>query len=660
MDRSWANLEQACRGRLADQTARAVASEARAGAKATTAAKTASIDLAEFSARLDGEFRRLAELLWDLYRDRPDFAFQLQALVEETFAGFRARPEPLRQRDRELPPESGWFLSGTQVGAVAYVDLFAGTFNGLVQRIPYLKELGVTWLHLMPFFLAPEKESDGGYAVSSYRQTNPVLGSMDDLERLAGLLTDEGIALVADFVFNHTSDEHEWAMQAKAGERAHQDFYRVFADRADTAAYQASLRDIFPEARTGSFTWSPEMNKWVWTTFHSFQWDLNYANPAVFRAMAAEMVALANRGVSVLRLDAVAFIWKKMDTGCENLPQAHTIIKAFQSIARLACPSLLFKSEAIVHPDRIAEYIDLRECQVSYNPLLMAELWEASATKDARLLSLSMRKRHRLPAGCAWVNYVRCHDDIGWTFADEDAAELGIKGGDHRAFLNSFYLGEFPGSFSRGVSFQYNPSTGDRRICGTAASLAGVERAATEGAAEDLDTALRRVLLLYGVAFSAGGIPLLYLGDELGSLNDYRYEDDPAMAADSRWVHRLGWNDRLAAARNDASGIPGRVHAGLCTLARHRKAHAVFGAQAASVIETGCRAVLAFRKQAAGEILTVVGNFSDRPVELDATVANQMFAGRQGLDLLSGRLVLPDERVELEPCELLWILSSTE
>ena len=402
------------------------------------------------------------------------------------------------------------------------------------------------------------------------------------------------------------------------------------------------------------------MNKWVWTTFHSFQWDLNYANPAVFRAMAAEMVALANRGISVLRLDAVAFIWKQIGTGCENLPQAHTIIKAFQSIARLACPSLLFKSEAIVHPDRIAEYIDPRECQLSYNPLLMAELWEASATKDARLLSLSMRKRHRLPAGCAWINYVRCHDDIGWTFADEDAAELGIKGGDHRAFLNDFYLGSFPGSFSRGVSFQYNPVTGDRRICGTAASLAGVERAALEGAGEDLDTAIRRILLLYGVAFSVGGIPLLYLGDELGALNDYGYEDDPARASDSRWVHRLSWNEELVAQRHDVSGIPGRIHAGIRALARHRKTHAAFGVQAISVVDSGCRSVLAFRKQADGELLTVVGNFSDRPVELDASSVNQLLAGRQGLDLLSGRLVLTGEPLELEPCELLWILSSAE
>ena len=264
MDRSWANLERRCRERIGGARDAAV--------PGSTLADVAAADqVAEFQARFDAEFRRLAELLWELYRDRPDFAFQVEALIEETWAGFRDRPERLKKRDRSMPPESGWFSSGRQVGAVAYVDRFAGTFDGLSKRIPYLKELGVTWLHLMPFFLSPDKENDGGYAVSSYRQTNPALGTMQDLERLAAGLEREGIALVADFVFNHTSDEHDWAMKARSGDPEHQDFYRVFADKADTAAYQASLRDIFPEAREGSFTWNPDMGKWVWTTFHSYQ-----------------------------------------------------------------------------------------------------------------------------------------------------------------------------------------------------------------------------------------------------------------------------------------------------------------------------------------------------------------------------------------------------
>ncbi len=611
-----------------------------------------------FAARLEEEFQRLARLFWELYGGRPDFALQFTHLIGEVYYAFERRSDDLRRHDELVPVESLWFSSGSQVGAVAYVDLYAGSFRGVVERIPELRELGVTYLHLMPFFLSPEKDSDGGYAVSSYRDTNPALGTMDDLENLARALAGEGIALVADFVFNHTSDEHPWARQAKAGDLDHQEFYWVFNDKADTAVYQAQLRDIFPESRKGSFTWCPDMGKWVWTTFNSFQWDLNYSNPAVFRAMASEMIGLANRGVAALRLDAVAFIWKQAGTPCENLPQAHTIIKAFQSVARLACPSLLFKSEAIVHPDDIARYIDQRECQLSYNPLLMAELWEASATKDASLLKLSLRKRHRLPPGTAWVNYVRCHDDIGWTFADEDAAELGIKGGDHRNFLNDFYLGSFPGSFSRGVGFQFNPATGDRRICGTTASLAGIERAVREGSGEDLDTAIRRVLLLYGIVFSVGGIPLLYLGDELAALNRYEYEDDPAQASDSRWVHRSSWNDGLFAQRLEVESVPGRVYAGLRRLSAVRKANPVFDAQAISVPETGHRSVLAFHKQGGGQLLTVIGNFSDKPVELAAETVSALLAGRTGTDLLRARLVIPDEVLELEPCELLWIRSS--
>ncbi|MFH2114755.1 MAG: alpha-amylase family protein [Spirochaetota bacterium] len=638
MDRSWLVFERQCR-----EAWRIRGLEAEP-------------DWVEFSQRLDSEFRRLAELLWELYGGRPDYAFQVEKLVAEAFEAFSQRSERLKARDRERTPESGWFMSESQVGAVAYVDLFASTLGGIVNRIPYLKELGISYLHLMPFFLSPAGHNDGGYAVSSYRDTNPALGSMHELESLATALDREGILLVADFVFNHSSDEHTWARQARAGDPEHQDFYLSFTDQAEALSYQARLRDIFPEARKGSFTWCQEMGRWVWTTFNSYQWDLNYRNPVVFRAMAGEMMSLANRGIGALRLDAVAFIWKQHGTNCENLPQAHTIIKAFQSVARLACPSLLFKSEAIVHPDEIIKYIDPRECQLSYNPLLMAELWEASATKDARLLSLSLRKRHRLPPGCAWVNYVRCHDDIGWTFADEDASELGIKGSDHRAFLNNFYLGTFPGSFSRGVSFQYNPATGDRRICGTAASLAGVEHAILEGAGEDLDTALRRLLLLYGIAFSVGGIPLIYLGDEVGVLNRYEYETDPAKASDSRWVHRPSWSDELYRKRHDTATVPGRIFSGLVRMSAQRRTHPVFSVQTLTVMDTGQPCVLAFHKQGSGQLLTVIASFADRPITIETEMADRLLAGRQGKDLLGDRLLLPGEAIQLEPCELLWVL----
>ena len=611
----------------------------------------------EFEARLQQEFDRLAHLLWSLYADRPDFAFHVETLVVEVFRAFEARPEALKQHDRTKTPESGWFLGSDQVGAVAYVDRFAGTFRGLESRIPYLKELGVTYLHLMPFFLAPEKESDGGYAVSSYRDTNPALGAMADLEHMAAVFEKHGIGLVADFVFNHTSDEHLWARRALAGDGEYQDYYWMFDDQAETLPWQANLRDIFPEIRKGSFTWRADVQKWVWTTFNSFQWDLNYRNPAVFAAMAGEMISLANRGISFLRLDAVAFVWKQLGTNCENLPQAHTIIQAFQVVARLACPSLLFKSEAIVHPDDIAKYIDLRECQLSYNPLLMAEVWEAAATKNARLLAHSLAKRHTLPPGTSWINYVRCHDDIGWTFADEDAAELGINGYDHRQFLNRFYTGEFPGTFSRGVSFQHNVITGDRRICGSAASLAGLERARVEGLKEDGETALNRLLLLYTIAYSAGGIPLLYLGDEVAVENRYEYEKDPAQAGDSRWVHRPLWSEALAAQRHDPSTPAGRVFEALALLARVRRENPVFGVQPVTVVPTTFPSVLAFAKELNGTRLTLVGNFAEHPVSLDVDTVAQVLGGKSGRDLFTGQTVLSSQTRELAPCGVLLVLS---
>ena len=611
---------------------------------------TAHRDWPEFASRLEAQFEGLSRRFHQLYGHLPDAQEQLNQLLAEAFNAWESRAEALRERDRRRPPANLWFESQEQVGAVAYVDRWAGSFRAIEERIPYLKELGITYLHLMPFFLAPE-DGDGGYAVSSYRHTDPKLGTMDELRHLAEVLEQEGIVLVADFVFNHTSDEHEWARKARDGDALHQGFYRLFEQKQETEPWQAGLRDIFPETRKGSFTWDAKMAKWVWTTFNSFQWDLNYANPEVLRAMAREMTSLANRGLGVLRLDAVAFVWKKAGTNCENLPEAHTLIQIFQAVARLACPSLLFKSEAIVHPDDIARYISPQECQLSYNPLLMAELWEASATKEVKLLELSLKKRHNLAPGTSWVNYVRCHDDIGWTFADEDAAEVGINGYDHRQFLNKFYTGDFPGTFSKGVGFQFNPITLDRRICGSAASLAGIERARLEKDDEAMQRGLRRLTLLYGIAYSAGGLPLLYLGDECGAENWYGYQNQPTMAKDSRWVHRPLWNQTDFESRHNPQTVSGRVFERLVMLARQRKAHAVFGTQAVEVLSSHHPSVLAYRKTLGNQRLTVVGNFSESEVSVRL--------GASGRDLLSPLVQQANEALTLPSCALVWLYEET-
>jgi amylosucrase len=432
-------------------------------------------------------------------------------------------------------------------------------------RIPYFRELGLTYLHLMPLFAAPADNSDGGYAVSSYREVNPALGTMEQLASLAAELRDNGIALVLDFILNHTSNEHQWAQRALAGDPTFEDYYWVFPDRTMPDQYEQHVREIFPDDHPGSFVPMPDdSGRWVWATFHTFQWDLNYANPAVLAAMVGEMLFLANQGVDILRMDAVAFIWKRLGTACENLPEAHVLIQLFTAALRVAAPAVMFKSEAIVHPDQVVEYISVDKCRISYNPLQMALIWNSLATRDGRMLQQALDRRHTLPAGTAWVNYVRSHDDIGWTFADEDAAELGIDGFDHRRFLNSFFVNRFAGSFARGIPFQDNPKTGDCRISGTTASLAGVE-AGDPGAID-------RILLAHSIVLSTGGIPLIYLGDEVGQLNDPHWADDPSQADDSRWAHRPHYPAELYAQRTDPTTTAGRLYAGLQHLITVRRA----------------------------------------------------------------------------------------
>jgi glycosidase len=596
-----------------------------------------------FKRRLQEHFPRLFHLYYQLYAGQYDFFYHLEDLVHLLAGVWFRRPVDLKKLDDRREANPDWFQSNQMLGGVVYVDLFASDLRGIQEKIPYFKELGLTYLHLMPLFLVPDGENDGGYAVSSYREVNPALGNMEQLADLAQNLRQEGISLVVDLVFNHTSHEHEWALNARRGDLDYQDFYRIFPDRRMPDTYEKTLREIFPDEHPGAFTFWPEMGKWVWTTFHSYQWDLNYANPAVFNRMAEEMLFLANQGVEVLRLDAVAFIWKQLGTSCENLPQAHQLIQAFNAIARIAAPSLLFKSEAIVHPDEVIRYISPDECQLSYNPLLMALLWESLATRQVRLLTQALAERFKLPADTAWVNYVRCHDDIGWTFSDEDAARLGINGYDHRRFLNAFYVGRFEGSFARGLPFQENPKTGDARISGTCASLAGLEKALHEETPTEVELAIRRILLIHAIILTIGGIPLLYLGDEIGTLNDYSYRQDPAKADDSRWVHRPRADWRTYTRYKDCSTIEGRIYQDLRRLIQLRLDHPVFADQEMQVINTGNPHVLGYLRTSAGQRVIILANFSELDQSLPANLLRLYGLGYSFTDLISGEALSPQD-----------------
>ncbi|WP_207453595.1 alpha-amylase family glycosyl hydrolase [Herbiconiux sp. SYSU D00978] len=597
-----------------------------------------------FLARVAAEGPRLERLFHEIYGDDARARSELEGVLADAAESWASRPAALKRRDAERLADPDWYQSNRMLGGVCYVDRYAGDLPGLARHIPYFRELGLSYLHLMPLFLAPEGNSDGGYAVSSYRQVDPALGTIQDLAAVAADLHDAGISLVVDFIFNHTSNEHEWAKRALAGEQEFEDYYWFFPDREMPERYERTVREIFPDDHPGSFVQLPD-GRWVWATFHSFQWDLNYRNPAVFRAMAREMLFLANQGVDILRMDAVAFIWKELGTACESLPQAHLLLQAFNAVCRIAAPSMLFKSEAIVHPDEVIQYISPGECQLSYNPLQMALLWSTLATRDVGLLQQALDRRHALPPGTAWVNYVRSHDDIGWTFADEDATELGIDGFDHRRFLNAFYVGRFPGSFADGVPFQENPRTGDARVAGTTASLLGLERGDPG--------AVPRILLAHSVVLSTGGIPLLYLGDEVGQTNDHAYAEEPGHGEDSRWVGRPRYPVDAYAQRNDESTDAGRIFAGLRHLIAVRQRTPELAGNTLVPFHTRNPHVLGYQRPGDSGTVVVLANFADEEQTVDAEVLSGL--PDVALDLASDASVALRDGLRLAPHGFVWL-----
>ncbi len=598
-----------------------------------------------YKEQLEQNMAELTARLYELYGSRWDFYKILARLETIMKKAASERSDDLKQNDEDAINESTsrpWYLQQETVGIMLYVDLFAENLKGLITKIPYLKDLGVNYVHLMPLFDCPKGENDGGYAINSYRRVQPRLGTIDDLRLVAQEFHKNGIHLVLDFVFNHTSNEHDWAKKALKGDSKYKDFYFMYKDKDEVDSWNATLREIFPTVRRGSFTYLEKQKKWVWTTFNSFQWDLNYSNPEVFLAMCEEMLFIANLGVDVLRLDALAFVWKQKGTVCESLPKAHTVIQAFQYVARIACPSLHFKSEAIVHPDQVIQYINQDECCLSYNPLQMALFWSTIATRDTRLLTLSLKKRWYIPKNCAWINYIRCHDDIGWTFSDEDAAQLGIDGYMHRQFLNRFFTGRFDGTFGAGEPFQLNPSTGDCRICGTMASLAGLEQAEKTGNFDWRLMAIARIKMMYAAQFALPGIPLLYAGDEKAILNDYSYREDPTKRDDSRWVHRIktDWEHSVKFASQK------EIADYLKDLIKIRKSEPMMGGENITFYDVQDSRVFAFRR----DTIHVVINFSDSPARFMIDAWSQ-----DSTDLLTGRVFENHAPQELEPYEVRWL-----
>ncbi len=613
-----------------------------------------------FTARL----KRFAGDLFDgfsaVYGERAGFQALRHRLLVLLAGAFADRPKVLRKHDLERSMRPDWFQDPHIVGYVAYADRFGGDLKGVRDHLDYLSEMGVNYLHLMPLLKTREDENDGGYAVTDYREIDPAVGDLRALEGLSASLRQRGISLCLDLVINHVAREHPWAVAARARDPRYQAYFHMFEDRVLPDAYERSLPEVFPEAAPGNFTWDRMSGRWVWTTFNSYQWDLNWTNPEVFFEFLEIIFFLAAKGVDIFRLDAIAFIWKRLGTDCQNQPEVHAITQVLRAAVRIVAPAVVFKAEAIVGPQQLAAYLGVGDragkvSDLAYHNSLMVQIWSSLASRDTRLMTQALRVLPEKPPSTSWTTYLRCHDDIGWAIDDQDAAAVGLSGEAHRRFLSDYYAGFFPGSHARGLVFQENPKTGDRRISGTAASLAGLELALERDDAVGVGLSIERLLLGYALVLGFGGVPLIYMGDELAMLNDYDFVKEEGHQADNRWVHRPRMDWAKAARRLKKGTLEQRVFTALKRLIQARKSTPQLCAATPVWVEGQDNPHLfAYTRPHPTGPLVAVYNFSEEP---------QGFSGdlllRRGItnpfERIESRAIALEDRLWLPPYARMWL-----
>jgi amylosucrase len=579
-------------------------------------------DQVVFATRLQ---RYWPDLLAGLAGAYPDHAVEMAERAAEIAArNFRQRPEDLRLLDLRRHADPQWYQHPRMLGYAAYADMFAGDLNGVRGKIDYLAELGVTYLHLMPLLKPRPGANDGGYAVMDYRAVRDDLGTVDDLRDLATALRRSGISLTVDLVLNHVATEHAWARAAASGDHVYRDYFFMFADRDIPDAYERTL-------------------------------------PEVFFEFADIICWLANLGVECVRLDAIAFIFKRLGTNCQNQPEVHAITQALRAVARIAAPALIFKAEAIVGPTDLPPYLGVgthagRVSDLAYQNSLMVQIWSALAAKDTRLFCAALNRFPAKPPTTVWGTYLRCHDDIGWAIDDGDAASVGLNGFEHRRFLADFYAGSYPMSDARGLVFQENLQTGDRRISGSAASLIGIEAALASGDEAHLDLAIRRLLLAYQIVLGFGGLPLLYMGDELAQRNYYDFVDDPAHADDNRWVHRPPMDWEAAGRRHVEGTVQHRVWHGLRQAVSVRSGLPSMDASVESeVMDPVNPAVLVLQRRASTQTMVGLYNITPDVQNLPRWVVS---LGNWSRDALTDETPLTDGEIVLQPYQARWLVQS--
>ena len=570
-------------------------------------------ELGEFELRLEKHHDELRWLYMELYNNGSMF-FEL---IEYLRKFYQERGDSLKAIDRKKEADPNWCRRNDLLGMMLYIDNFGGTINGVKEKLDYIQKSNVNYIHLMPFLDTVPERSDGGYAVKDFRKVQSALGTMEDLEDLTEACHEKGIQVCMDFVMNHTSEDHEWARRARRGEGEYMSRYFFFDSRDIPDRYEQTVPQVFPTTAPGNFTWLPECNHYVMTTFYPYQWDLNYRNPRVFNEMMGNFLYLANRGIDIIRIDAVPYIWKELGTSCRNLKQVHTIVRMMRMIGEIVCPSVLLLGEVVMEPSKVVPYfgtVEKPECHMLYNVTTMATTWHTVATRDTTLLREQLDKVFALPTQYVFLNYLRCHDDIGWGLDYDSLRRFGMEERPHKAYLNDYFRGLRGLSASRGELYNEDLVTGDARLCGTTASLCGLQAALESGKEEDIDRAIHAILMLHAYMFMQSGIPVLYSGDEIGQINDNSYHFDQNKAADSRYLHR-GKMDWAAAARVEQPGTcEHRIFTALARLETIRARENAFSCDAiTATLDTGSKAILGIARYLGGEQLVGLFNFSNEP-----------------------------------------------
>lgn len=559
------------------------------------------------------------ELKWlycELYNnDMTAFNYFCEMLARN----YEERRDSLRKIDEERLLNPDWYYSNKLMGMMLYVKQFAGNLKGVKEKLDYLEESGINYLHLMPLLKSPKGRSDGGYAVADFREVQPELGTMEDLEALADDAHSRGMSLCFDFVVNHTSEDHPWAVAARQGDEMAQSRYFFYDNWDIPSQFEETVPQVFPTTAPGNFTWLDDTQKYVMTSFYPYQWDLNYGNTIVFNDMVDNLLYLINRGMDVIRLDAVPYIWKVLGTDCRNLPQVHTLVRMMHLACKIVCPGVVLLGEVVMEPSKLAPYFgtqDKQECHILYNATTMCTTWHTLASHDVRLLQYQTEQVCALPREYVFQNYIRCHDDIGWGLDYNWLKERGYEEVAHKRFLNDYFRGYVYGSHARGELYNDDPRLGDARMCGTSASLCGIETALNEKNEGMLTEAINIDLMLHAWVLAQSGIPVLYSGDEIGQLNDYTYLDDPDKADDSRYIHRGDFDWEQAALRNDESTVPGRIYQALRKLETLRASDEIFRSDVETyALYTGSDSVMGIMRR--NEKKTFIGLFNFSGYEFD-------------------------------------------